>query len=218
MTLTLDELLTQAVTVTVPIKKLKMAAYNPRKKLKPSDPEYQNILKSVTTYGIVEDVVINSDLTIINGHQRVQIYKDLGLESIPCKQLDLDKNMERAANLMFNKAQGVFDYDKVGETLAELMENEIDFSLTGFSDEECKALLADYDSNTDALTEDDEEEEEEIPETTIKTLYLSIGKDKIPLSGFEREWLINLIEEYVDVHDSPVGFVEWLSNNVNHRP
>ena len=46
------------------------ASYNPRKKLKKGDREYEKIRNSITEFGYVEPVIVNSDMTIIAGHQR----------------------------------------------------------------------------------------------------------------------------------------------------
>ena len=45
------------------------ASYNPRKKLKPGDKEYEKIKNSIKEFGYVEPIIINSDMTIIGGHQ-----------------------------------------------------------------------------------------------------------------------------------------------------
>ena len=44
------------------------ASYNPRKKLKPGDKEYEKIKNSIKEFGYVEPIIINSDMTIIGGH------------------------------------------------------------------------------------------------------------------------------------------------------
>ena len=41
------------------------ASYNPRKKLKPGDKEYEKIKNSIKEFGYVEPIIINSDMTII---------------------------------------------------------------------------------------------------------------------------------------------------------
>ena len=46
------------------------ASYNPRKKLKPGDKEYQKIKNSITEFGYVEPVIVNSDMTIIGGDRK----------------------------------------------------------------------------------------------------------------------------------------------------
>ena len=37
------------------------ASYNPRKKLKPGDKEYEKIKNSIKEFGYVEPIIINSD-------------------------------------------------------------------------------------------------------------------------------------------------------------
>ena len=49
------------------------ASYNPRKKLKPGDKEYEKIKNSIKEFGYVEPIIINSDMTIIGGHQRATV-------------------------------------------------------------------------------------------------------------------------------------------------
>ena len=39
------------------------ASYNPRKKLKPGDKEYEKIKNSIKEFGYVEPIIINSDIT-----------------------------------------------------------------------------------------------------------------------------------------------------------
>ena len=55
----------------VPVEKLKPAKYNPRKDLKPGDPAYEKIKRSMTTYGYVDPVIWNEVTgNIVGGHQR----------------------------------------------------------------------------------------------------------------------------------------------------
>lgn len=62
----------------LPIKDLNPAEYNPRKKLKPGDKEYEKIKHSIEEFGFADPVVVNSDMTIIGGHQRVTVAAALG--------------------------------------------------------------------------------------------------------------------------------------------
>ena len=43
----------------VSVDKLKAAAYNPRKQLKPGDAEYEKLKRSITEFGYVEPVIWN---------------------------------------------------------------------------------------------------------------------------------------------------------------
>lgn len=90
----------------ISVEKLKPAEYNPRKDLKPEDEEYQKIKKSLLEFGYVAPVIINADMTVIGGHQRIKVLKELGYEEIQCIVVDLDKNKEKALNLALNKISG----------------------------------------------------------------------------------------------------------------
>ena len=82
----------------IEIEKLKPAEYNPRKDLKPEDEEYQKIKKSLVEFGYVAPVIVNSDMTVIGGHQRLKVLQELGYKEIECNIVDLDKNKEKALN------------------------------------------------------------------------------------------------------------------------
>lgn len=63
----------------LPVSVLKPAAYNPRKKLKPGDKEYEKIKNSITEFGFADPLVVNADMTIIGGHQRLTVAMELHL-------------------------------------------------------------------------------------------------------------------------------------------
>lgn len=60
------------------------ASYNPRKKLKAGDIEYEKIKNSIAEFGYVDPVIVNHDMTVIGGHQRISVLKDLGYTEIDC--------------------------------------------------------------------------------------------------------------------------------------
>ena len=97
----------------ISIEKLKPAEYNPRKDLKPEDEEYQKIKNSLVEFGYVAPVIINADMTVIGGHQRIKVLKELEYEEIQCIVVDLDKNKEKALNLALNKISGEWEIDKL---------------------------------------------------------------------------------------------------------
>lgn len=127
----------------IKIEKLKPADYNPRKDLKPEDEEYQKIKRSITEFGCVEPIIVNADMTVIGGHQRLKVLKELGYEEVECVILDLDKNKEKALNIALNKITGEWDNAKLEELLAELNETDIDMNTTGFSFDEIDDILKD---------------------------------------------------------------------------
>ena len=63
---------------SLPAEELHPAAYNPRKKLKAGDKEYEKIKNSILEFGYVEPIIVNYDMTVIGGQQRLRVMKDLG--------------------------------------------------------------------------------------------------------------------------------------------
>ena len=141
------------------INDLKYAEYNPRKKLTPDDREYQKIKRSIEEFGYVDPIIINKDNTIIGGHQRVTVLKDLGYEEINVIQIDIDKTKEKALNIALNKITGSWDYALLGDLLLELDAENYDLEITGFDLNEIEDLMAPIDwANVDDLTEENYEE------------------------------------------------------------
>ena len=142
---------------TLKLSELIYANYNPRKELKPGDAEYEKIKRSILEFGYVDPIIVNSDRTIIGGHQRTTVLKDLGYEEVDVVFVEVDKVKEKALNIALNKISGEWQMDKLKDLLLEL-ENQIDLGVTGFDDEEFKELLAKMDSTT--AEEDDFDVEE----------------------------------------------------------
>jgi ParB-like chromosome segregation protein Spo0J len=56
------------------VSEINPAKYNPRKDLKPGDPEYEKLKKSIQEFGLVEPLVMNRrGNVLISGHQRLKI-------------------------------------------------------------------------------------------------------------------------------------------------
>lgn len=105
---------------SININELKPAEYNPRIDLKPGDKEFEKIRKSIEEFGYVDPVIINKDGTIVGGHQRYKVLKDIGYTEIQCIVIDVDKEKEKALNIALNKISGDWDKDKLKVLLSEL--------------------------------------------------------------------------------------------------
>ena len=116
----------------LPISEIKEADYNPRKKLSPKDKEYQEIKRSIEEFGYVQPLIVNKDHTIIGGHQRLTVLKDLGFDEIDVIVVDVDKTQEKALNLALNKITGRWDSKLLNGLLQDLNTNSFDLTLTGF--------------------------------------------------------------------------------------
>ncbi len=152
----------------IAIQKLNPANYNPRVDLQPGDKEYQKIKRSIEKFGCVEPIVVNKDMTIIGGHQRLKVLKDLGYKEIECVIVDLDKNQEKALNIALNKITGLWDEDKLEELLLELKNNEFDLIDTGFDEEEINDIFSEYENDVEEDNFDLRETLSEIEEPISK--------------------------------------------------
>ena len=145
----------------IPIDQLKPAKYNPRLDLQPDDKEYQDIKRSIVEFTLVEPLVINKDMTVIGGHQRLKVLKDLQYKEVPCIVVDLDKQKEKMLNIALNKISGDWDRPKLKDLLEELDSGEYDITLTGWGEEELENLMVTINPPGDDFFEDADEKEKE---------------------------------------------------------
>ena len=136
------------------IRDMDRAAYNPRIELIPGDTEYENLRRSITTYGLIIPVVWNKRTNrVVGGHQRLTVLENEGETEVDVSVVDLDETQERQLNVALNKVEGGWDEEKLGDLLAELGE---DATLTGFTQQEIDSLTNDIDGLIDGETVDEE--------------------------------------------------------------
>lgn len=152
----------------LPISVMKPAEYNPRKKLKPGDKEYKKIKDSIEEFGFADPLVVNSDMTIIGGHQRLNVAIDLGYTEVPCAVVDVDKTREKALNIALNKITGEWDEQMLADLLTDLKDADYDLDFTGFDAPEVDALFSNiYDKK---VKEDDFDVEKELKQPCFSQL------------------------------------------------
>lgn len=149
----------------LPLKELKPAAYNPRKKLKKGDKEYEKIKQSLLKFGYVDPIIVNEDLTVIGGHQRLTVLKDLDYETAKCVIVDLPKEDEKALNIALNKITGQWDEALLADLLLDLQESDFNLDLTGFELPEIDDILSNV--HDKELFEDEFDVEEELKKPTL---------------------------------------------------
>lgn len=126
----------------MPVAELKAAEYNPRKDLKPGDAEYEKLKRSIEEFGYVEPVIWNKRTgTVVGGHQRLKVMKDLGYEEVDCVVVDLDENKEKALNVALNKISGEWDNALLSNLLKDLDDSGYDLTFTGFDLAEAQELF-----------------------------------------------------------------------------
>ena len=127
----------------LPIGQLKPAAYNPRKQLKPGDKEYEKIKNSIQEFGYVEPVIVNYDMTVIGGHQRLTVLKELGYEEVQCVVVHIeDEHKVKALNIALNKITGTWNEQLLADLIVDLQSVDFDVNLTGFEAPEVEQLFS----------------------------------------------------------------------------
>lgn len=152
----------------IKITDLKPAEYNPRRI---SDEDYQKLKNSISTFGLVDPIIVNlKNMHIVGGHQRYDVLLDEHmldndfLAELPMIRLGdvgfvftdtnlsiADDDHEKALNLALNKISGDWDNDKLSMVLEDLEDSDLDLELTGFEEYELMELKfnndIEYDDN-----------------------------------------------------------------------
>ncbi len=104
---------------TIKIADIKIADYNPRIIRK---DEFEGLKSSLKEFGQQENFIVNKDMTLVSGHQRLEAAKALGWTEVVASVIDVDKKTEKKLNVVMNSRsiQGTFDELKLSEILEEL--------------------------------------------------------------------------------------------------
>lgn len=167
--------------VKINIASINPAPYNPRKDLKPTDPEYIKLKNSIHEFGYVEPIIVNKrNNVIIGGHQRYKVLKDLGYSEIDVVYVDLDDAHEKSLNIALNKISGDWDAEKLEDLIREIdLDDSINTSLTGFDRNEIDELLGmledDNNDDNDNNDEDIDELSKEFQEPSKEQRDIKVG-------------------------------------------
>ncbi|WP_461206129.1 site-specific DNA-methyltransferase [Clostridium sp. DL1XJH146] len=142
------------------------AKYNPRKDLKPGDPAYEKLKKSIHEFGYVEPIIWNEETgNIVGGHQRYKILIGEGATEVECVVVKLSPEREKALNVALNKVTGDWEIEALADLLKDLDEQDFDVTLTGFDAAEIDDLFSQVHDKD--VEEDDFDVEEELKEPAI---------------------------------------------------
>lgn len=194
------------------------APYNPRKKLKKTDKEYQNIAKSLDKFGLVSNLVWNKRTgNLVSGHQRVQVLRDKGILEVPMYVVDVDIEVEKAMNLALNKVSGVFEDEMLRDVLKSISSELVTF--TGFSDDEYARLVTKaYEQLPPEYNDPSNINNDFIDESILRTnkrkLSLKLGEKEIHMTEEEGKLFKETYENYIYNYDTEEGFITWLLREV----
>ena len=128
-------------------------ARNPRK----NDHAVERVAAAIREFGFKVPIIAKSDGTIVDGHLRLKAAQKLGMETVPVVYADdLTDAQVKAFRISVNRMAELagWDNDLLALELGELGDLGFDLELTGFTDEEIKALMpVDV---TDGLTDPDD--------------------------------------------------------------
>ena len=175
------------------IENIELATYNPRKI---NANEMQKLMDSLSEFGFLDPVIVNQNMTLIGGHQRIKAWAKLGNKTVPCIFVDLDPMKEKALNLALNKISGEWDNYKLNKILNEINSSEININLTGFDNDELKKLMGET-KDLEIITGDNEEkndlEIDYVPQANVKMLQLYFNEEEYK---FVTSTCVELMEIY----------------------
>ena len=160
---------------------------------------------SIEEYGFTNPILVNEEKVILAGHTRREAAILAGLEKVPYIVVDgLTEAQQKAYRLADNKLSelSIWDEDLLKEELEDLLDEDYDISLTGFSDVDLTDILKDEDD-----LEDIEPEEPKEKKTTLP--MLRFGSNSVRITQDELIMLSNRYNEYVEAEPGE-GFVTWL--------
>lgn len=154
----------QLTVVSVNIKELKPAAYNPRKW---SEDAIAGLSASIKQFGLVDPILVNGADNrrniVIGGHFRLKVAKDLGYKEVPVVYIDVpDEAKEQELNIRLNRNLGDWDYELLVEFDESLLKD------IGFGSEELDEIFDLVNEEPETFDLEKELKKLDIKEITVK--------------------------------------------------
>lgn len=133
-----------------------------------SAEQVAQIAASIVEFGFTNPLLVDSSDGIIAGHGRLQAAQELGLSTVPVVVLDHLSDRQRRAYILADNQLALnagWDLELLRTELQDLVADDFDLSVIGFSDEELSDLLPEVEEL--APEDADEEAVPEIPEEPI---------------------------------------------------
>jgi ParB-like chromosome segregation protein Spo0J len=121
------------------------------------------IAASIREFGFISPVIADADNGIIAGHGRVLAAQKLKLANVPCIRVEHLTETQKRAYILADNRIGLnagWDDDLLRIEIAELKDENFDALLTGFSEQECEAILAGIEFTPNLPDEDEDSEKE----------------------------------------------------------
>tara|TARA_R110000787_G_scaffold117540_2_gene228218 strand:- start:3821 stop:4423 length:603 start_codon:yes stop_codon:yes gene_type:complete len=192
--------------VNYEINKLVKAEYNPREL---STKQHEDLLDSITKFGLVDPILVNINPerlnTVVGGHQRLEICKELEFKTVPCVELNLSEKEEKELNIRLNKNHGQWDFDSLANYFEadDLFDWGFNLKEIKFSSPEINKMSEEFDVDFDGTGYDympsqvrmvqlflDSESEPKFKEMAelLSTIYESKNLTETVLQAIENEY------------------------------
>jgi ParB-like chromosome segregation protein Spo0J len=129
-----------------------------------TNKQYEDLKSSLEKFGLVDPIIINADNTVVGGHQRLRIMRELGAEYVPTVRVNLSKEDEKELNIRLNKNTGEFDLDVLANNFEvdELKDwgfkdVELGFNIDKMQDDLSDNLELQYKIEVDVISEKEQE-------------------------------------------------------------
>jgi len=128
-----------------------------------SADQVAQIAASIVEFGFTNPLLVDSSDGIIAGHGRLQAAQELGLSTVPVVVLDHLSDRQRRAYILADNQLALnagWDLELLRTELQDLVADDFDLSVIGFSDEELSDLLPEIEE----LAPEEQGDPDEIPE------------------------------------------------------
>jgi DNA modification methylase len=193
------------------IKDLKDHPKNPRQI---SKEQFHHLGELIKKFGLIDKPIVNKDLTIIGGHQRVRVLKKMKAKSVECWIPDEQLEQEDIDHLCvgLNLNQGAFDY----EILANSWE-PLDLLKWGFTEEQ---LLGKFEGLIEEIESKELEEDDVLEPGKDEDAFTKLG-DIYVLEGHRLicgdSTLPDTVQKVIDGNE-PILMVTDPPYGVNYDP
>jgi ParB-like chromosome segregation protein Spo0J len=87
-------------------------------------PDYKRLVSSINTYGLLSPILVQKNLTIIDGYHRLTALKELSIKSAPIRVVDCDDIEAILLHIDLNRYRGIV----VAKFLSNLIRHVLDSS------------------------------------------------------------------------------------------
>jgi len=136
------------------IKDIKPYDKNPRNNANSID----KVADSIAEFGFRQPIVVDEDMIVLAGHTRLLASKQLGLKKVPVHIAEgLTNAQKKAYRIMDNKSSEDSEWDKdlLNLEIKDLIEDNYDLNMTGFTPEQIEALSVLTESILEGETDED---------------------------------------------------------------